>query len=79
MGRISRVLGAIVLCLGAGLPAVVGGQGGIASAPAKFLAPPEQVVALRAGRLFDSRSGSMAANQIIIIKGDRIAEVGPSG
>ena len=78
MGRISRVLGAIVLCLGAGLPAVVGGQGGIASAPAKFLAPPEQVVALRAGRLFDSRSGSMAANQIIIIKGDRIAEVGPS-
>jgi len=78
MGRITRVVSAIALCLAAGLPAVVGGQGGIASAPARFLASPEHVFAVRAGRLFDSRSGSMAANQIILVKGDRIAEVGAS-
>jgi len=54
------------------------GQGGIASAPAKFLAPSAQVIAVRAGRLYDSRSGTMAANQIILIRGDRIVDVGPS-
>jgi imidazolonepropionase-like amidohydrolase len=78
MGRITRVLGAIALCVAAGLPAVVDGQGGIASAPAKFLAPAAQVVAVRAGRLYDSRSGTMAANQTILIRGDRIVDVGPS-
>ena len=62
------------LCVGA----VVHGQGGIASAPAKFLIAPTQVVAIRAGRLFDSRSGTIASNQIILIRGDRIADVGPS-
>jgi imidazolonepropionase-like amidohydrolase len=62
------------LCVGA----VVHGQGGIASAPAKFLAAPTQVVAVRAGRLFDSRSGTIASNQIILIRGDRIADVGSS-
>ena len=60
------------------LAAVVHGQGGIASAPAKFLVPPTQVVAIRAGRLFDSRTGSMLSNQIILIRGDRIADVGPA-
>src|SRR5215831_14034295 len=50
----------------------------------KFLAPPTQVVAIRAGRLFDARSGKMLSNQVIVVKGDRVAEVGanaqvPSG
>src|SRR5262245_63319691 len=50
----------------------------------KFLAPPNQIVAIRAGRLFDSRSGKMLANQTVIVRGERIAEVGaglpvPSG
>jgi len=61
-----------------GLSAVLRGQGGIASAPAKFLVPPAQVVAIRAGRLFDSRSGALVSNQIVLIRGDRIADVGPS-
>src|SRR6266852_7274515 len=43
----------------------------------KFLAPPNQLVAIRAGRLFDSRSGRMLANAVIVIRGERIAEVGP--
>jgi len=53
-------------------------QGGIASAPAKFLVAPAQVVAIRAGRLFDSRTGTIANNQIVLIRGDRISDVGPS-
>jgi imidazolonepropionase-like amidohydrolase len=42
----------------------------------KFLAAPNQVVAIRAGRLFDARSGKMLANQVIVVRGERIAEVG---
>ncbi len=44
----------------------------------RYLAPPTQTLAIRAGRLFDARSGTLAANQVILIKGDRIAEVGPT-
>src|SRR5439155_25095909 len=48
-----------------------------ARAPArKFLAPPTQVIAVRAGRLFDAKSGSLLNNQVVLIKGDRIAETG---
>jgi len=36
------------------------------------------VVAIRAGKLFDSKSGALLTNQIIVIRGDRIADVGPS-
>jgi imidazolonepropionase-like amidohydrolase len=42
----------------------------------KHLAPPDQTVAIRAGRMFDSKSGAVLHNQIILIKGDRIANVG---
>lgn len=41
-------------------------------------APTNQVVAIRAGHLFDSAKGVMLAGQVIVIRGDRIAEVGPS-
>lgn len=40
--------------------------------------PPPQGVAIRAGHLFDSLTGKMLANQVIVIKGDRIADVGPA-
>jgi imidazolonepropionase-like amidohydrolase len=42
----------------------------------KYFAPADQVVAIRAGKLFDSRAGMMTANQVILIKGDRITDVG---
>src|SRR6266481_2811906 len=42
----------------------------------RFLAPPSQIVAIRAGRLFDARAGRMLANQVIVVRGERIAEVG---
>ena len=50
----------------------------------KYLAPRDQVVAIRAGRLFDARSGMMLTNQVVLVRGDRIADVGaglaiPSG
>src|SRR5205807_9594569 len=53
----------------AGSPAVAQGVG-------KYLAPRDQVVAIRAGKLFDARSGALLGNQVIVIRGDRIADVG---
>ncbi len=39
---------------------------------------PAQGVAIRAGRLFDSKSGAMLTGQVILIQGDRITAAGPS-
>src|SRR5258708_22674404 len=38
--------------------------------------PPPEGVAIRAGRLFDPRTGTNLANQVIIIQGERITDVG---
>src|SRR6266852_6756012 len=40
--------------------------------------PPEAGIAVRAGRMFDSKAGTMLTNQVIIIRGDRITDVGPA-
>ena len=40
-------------------------------------APPDAVIAVRAGRLFDSQSGRMLTGQVVVIRGERISEVGP--
>jgi imidazolonepropionase-like amidohydrolase len=42
----------------------------------KFLASPTQVLAVRAARLFDAKAGTMVNNPIVLIRGDRIADVG---
>ena len=39
---------------------------------------PPALIAVKAGRLFDSKTGTMLANQTILIRGERIEEVGPS-
>src|SRR6202790_4765464 len=39
---------------------------------------PEHWIAIRAGRLFDTKSAKMVNNQVVLIHGDRIAEVGPT-
>lgn len=44
----------------------------------RFVTPPNQVVAIRAARLFDPRSGTLVPNQTILIRGEHIAEVGAS-
>ncbi len=58
---------------GAGPTPCVGAEGGIYSCP-----PAPKTIVIRAGHLFDSRSGQMLANQTIVIQGDRVAEVGPA-
>ncbi|HXC33862.1 MAG TPA: amidohydrolase family protein [Verrucomicrobiae bacterium] len=40
--------------------------------------PPPEGVAIRAGRLFDPRTGANLTNQVIVIQGDRIIDVGPA-
>src|ERR1700680_5297208 len=57
---------------------------GQAQLDGKYLAPRDQVTAIRAGRLFDARLGTMLANQVVLVRGERIADVGsglaiPSG
>src|SRR5215468_2399938 len=44
----------------------------------RFITPPGQVIAVRAGRVFDSRSGMLLMNQTILIRGERIADAGSS-
>jgi imidazolonepropionase-like amidohydrolase len=40
-------------------------------------APPAGVTVVRAGRLFDSDAGRMLTNQVVVINGERITQVGP--
>ncbi|MGA2213875.1 MAG: amidohydrolase family protein [Bryobacteraceae bacterium] len=49
----------------------VGSDGGVFQCP-----PPARVIAIRAGRLFDSKTGLLLANQVVILSGDRITAVG---
>ncbi|HTA71221.1 MAG TPA: amidohydrolase family protein [Bryobacteraceae bacterium] len=37
-----------------------------------------QTTAVRAGRLFDPKSGQMMSNQVVVIQGERITQVGPA-
>ncbi len=57
---------------------------GRAQTAGNYLAPRDQLIAIRAGRLFDAASGTILTNQVVIVRSDRIAEVGaglaiPSG
>src|SRR6202165_168688 len=40
--------------------------------------PPPEGVAIRAGRMFDPKTGTNLTNQVIVIRGDRITDVGPA-
>ena len=57
---------------GAGPIPCVGSDGGVYKCP-----PAPRVVAVRAGRLFDSKTGQMLTRQVVLISGERITEVGP--
>ena len=58
---------------GAGTTPCMGSDGGFYKC-----APPPREVAVRAGRLFDSKSGQMLTNQVVLVSGERIADVGPA-
>src|SRR5713226_4271387 len=57
---------------GAGPVPCVGVDGGVFKCP-----PAPRVVAVRAGRLFDSKTGQMLTKQVVLITGERITDVGP--
>ncbi|MGB6943096.1 MAG: amidohydrolase family protein [Bryobacteraceae bacterium] len=57
---------------GAGPTPCVGADGGIFQCP-----PAARIFAIRAGRLFDSKSGQMLTKQVVILSGERITSVGP--
>jgi imidazolonepropionase-like amidohydrolase len=39
----------------------------------------QRAVVIQAGQMFDGKSDRLVSNQVIVIQGDRIAEVGPAG
>jgi len=57
---------------GAGAQPCVGPDGGFYQCP-----PAPRVVAVRAGRLFDSKTGQMLTRQVVLLLGERITAVGP--
>jgi len=59
---------------GAGTTPCVGPDGGVYQCP-----PSPRVIAVRAGRLFDSKTGQMLTRQVVVLSGERITEVGPDG
>ena len=44
-----------------------------------LLAQGQRSVVIRAGQLFDGKSDQLLSNQVIVIQGDRITDVGPAG
>lgn len=58
---------------GAGPTPCVGRDGGTLPCPA-----PPAVTAIRAGRLFESRTGRMLTAQLVLVSGERITAVGPA-
>jgi imidazolonepropionase-like amidohydrolase len=57
---------------GAGPTPCVGSDGGVFQC-----GPAARTIAVRAGRLFDSKSGQMLTRQVVILQGERITAVGP--
>jgi imidazolonepropionase-like amidohydrolase len=58
----------------AGQRPCVNPEGGVLQCP-----PAPRTIAVRAGRLFDSVSGRTLTRQVVLVTGERIAEVGPEG
>src|SRR5438045_6622475 len=57
---------------GAGPTPCVGSDGGVYKCP-----PPARTIAVRAGRLFDSKTGQMLTRRVVLVTGERITDVGP--
>jgi len=70
------VLVVALMSLALGAFATLRGQEPAGRQTKRFTAAADQVVAIRAGRLFDARTGMMLSNQVVLIRGDRITDVG---
>jgi len=76
---IHGLLTILMMCLGqAGHPSFGAGQFGPTAADTSFRADAMRVIAVRAGRLFDGKSDRLLEDQVIVVRGDRISEVGPA-
>lgn len=83
---VSRTACALTVVAAVGFPIMLRSQTqtqpAVAALPFAWVSPapaqpqPAQVVVIRAGRLFDPRSGTLVTNQVIVINGDRITDVG---
>src|SRR4051812_38918375 len=71
--RVVVTMAAAVVAL-AGVAVDLHAQGGRGAAPGA----PQKLTAIRAGRLVDPETGTAAANQIILVEGERIRDVGPN-
>ncbi len=71
-------LASLVVAIAAASGTVVWSQAPRRPPLSPYLAAADNLVAIRAGRMFDAKAGTMLNNQIILIKGDRITDVGPS-
>ena len=83
--RSVALVATVTLLLAAATSALLRSQASpLAALPQAWLPPPQatyqnsQVTAVRAGRLFDPRTGTLRTNQVILARGDRIVEVGPT-
>jgi imidazolonepropionase-like amidohydrolase len=68
--------GSIALVLAASGAAIAAAGPAQAQEVRPTRAPPNQVVAIRAAHLFDANSGTMRDNAVVVIRGDRITDVG---
>jgi imidazolonepropionase-like amidohydrolase len=59
---------------GAGPTPCQGSDGGILQCP-----PAPRTMAVRAGHLFDSKTGQMLTKQVVVLNGEKITDVGPEG
>jgi imidazolonepropionase-like amidohydrolase len=66
----------LAFLLAAGI-ASLAARSALAQTAGKYLATRDQLIAIRAGRLFDARSGTILNGQVLLIRGDRIIDVGP--
>jgi len=48
----------------------------LAQGNGKYFAPKDQVIAIKAASMFDAKSGTLVSNAVVLIKGDRITDVG---
>ena len=81
---LKRAVGALLAAAAIGAPAALRSQARAtpATLPLAWVLPPPaqpqplQTIAIRAGRMFDPRTGSLLADQVVVVRGDRIVDVG---
>jgi len=73
MHRQARLFGVLVSTMVASSAI---GSSALAQGNGKYFAPRDQVIAIKAASMFDSKAGTLVSSAVVLIKGDRIADVG---